>query len=464
MKKHLLFLSIVLFAVIAGFNSAVMVVAAESASSEQPPTYYFISDLHIGGDGALNECQFETELIDFLKKIADTPNAELIIVGDAFGLWELTLIKGDTKILHLADTHAKLFAQFRETGENIRITLIPGNHDYELACIPAYREQLGEYNIAVEPVEHVIREIAGRKIWIEHGNQRDSFNTFPDFGNPYGQPSGYYITTGTVATSGRGAERGRSKWLNDLQSVYPNEEIPFWIWSNYVYKEMSRFLLWFFLPFILLFSVSLIIFIGRLLEKFGILRTKFFNTRFSKRLGVAGRLIDIIIWINTTVISFMLILSIPLYFLGRDVRSALKRYGVGGSPDLKVEKDKSYVDAAKAVFQQDPSVAAFVYGHTHIPSLREVDGHYIINTGTWLKRLDRVPSRVRLMPDVYVPSFTLSCFTISEKNDDISIIYSVEPKETPRELTLLQRMLIIGRRPSSLAPIPEKTIISAVKD
>ncbi len=29
-------------------------------------------------------------------------------------------------------------------------------------------------------------------------------------------------------------------------------------------------------------------------------------------------------------------------------------------------------------------------GHTHIPSLREVDRRYIINTGSWLKRLDYV--------------------------------------------------------------------------
>jgi len=205
--------------------------------------------------------------------------------------------------------------------------------------------------------------------------------------------------------------------------------------------------------------VSLIIFVGRVLEKYRILRTKFFHAKFAKRFGVAGRLIDIIIWVNTTVISFMLILSIPLYFLGRDIRSALQRYGVGASENLKAEKDKSYVDAAKAVFQKEPSVAIYVYGHTHIPSIRKIGERYVINTGTWLKRLDRVPSRLRLVPDVYVPSFTLSCFTISYKDNSIRVGYGVVPKKSPRELTLLQRIFIIGRHPTDLLPIPEETII-----
>ena len=34
-----------------------------SCGGEAPTTYYFISDLHIGGDGDLDQCDFETELI-----------------------------------------------------------------------------------------------------------------------------------------------------------------------------------------------------------------------------------------------------------------------------------------------------------------------------------------------------------------------------------------------------------------
>jgi metallophosphoesterase superfamily enzyme len=51
-------------------------------------TYYFISDLHIGGDEALEVCDYEEELIEFLGQMAALQEkAELLIIGDIFGLW-----------------------------------------------------------------------------------------------------------------------------------------------------------------------------------------------------------------------------------------------------------------------------------------------------------------------------------------------------------------------------------------
>ena len=58
-------------------------------------TYYFISDLHIGGDEALGVCDFEEELIEFLRNLAAQPeDNELLIIGDIFGMWEFTNIEG----------------------------------------------------------------------------------------------------------------------------------------------------------------------------------------------------------------------------------------------------------------------------------------------------------------------------------------------------------------------------------
>ena len=34
-----------------------------------PREYFFISDMHIGGDGALQDGDFEDELIEFLKSL-----------------------------------------------------------------------------------------------------------------------------------------------------------------------------------------------------------------------------------------------------------------------------------------------------------------------------------------------------------------------------------------------------------
>jgi UDP-2,3-diacylglucosamine pyrophosphatase LpxH len=336
---------------------------ADSSRAAAPTTYYFISDLHIGGDGALDQCDFEAELIGFLRRLADGPHpAELIIIGDAFGLWELTEVMDDTKIQLIAGTHRELFDEFRETGQRIRITLVPGNHDYELACVPAYKEELVQYNIRLESETYITREVAGRKLWIEHGNQHDAFNTFPDFGNRYGMPSGYFITVSTVAAAGRSAQRGRSLWLSDLESVYPNEEIPFWMWSNYFYKEMGPILRWCLVPFLLLLSVSVIIWVGQALEGAGILHTAIFHLNPGKNFGVPGHLLDWVIWIDTTVISLLLILAIPLYLLARDIRGTIRRYGIETREGLKSEKDATYVAAAKSIFEDDPTVVLYYTG------------------------------------------------------------------------------------------------------
>jgi UDP-2,3-diacylglucosamine pyrophosphatase LpxH len=431
-----------------------------SSRGEAPATYYFISDLHIGGDGDLDQCDFEVELIAFLRRIADGPlPAELIIIGDAFGLWELTEVKDDTKVERIAKSHPELFEQFRETGRRIRITLVPGNHDYELACVLSYKDVLAAFNIHLEPETYIIREVAGRKLWIEHGNQRDAFNTFPDFGNRYGMPSGYFITASTVATAGRSAQRGRSPWLSDLESVYPNEEIPFWMWSNYFYKEMGPILRWCLVPFVVLFSVSVIIWIGQALEEAGILHTALFYVNPGKNFGVPGHLLDWVIWVDTTVISLLLILAIPLYLLARDIRGTIRRYGIETREGLKFEKDTAYAAAAKSIFELDPMVVLYIYGHTHIPSMRKVGSRYIINTGTWLKRLDRVRAHLRLVPDVYVPSYRLNWFTIRQEAGNIRVSYQMLPKEAPDDLSWLEKVMIFGRHKPKEEQIPSETVI-----
>lgn len=191
-----------------------------------PTEYFFISDMHIGGDGELQNCDFEVELIDFLKQLERNHGAELIINGDAFGLWEFTTLEGTEKVEALIKQQPKLFEQFRKTGENVPITLMPGNHDYELACYPEYVDRLKEYNINLVQEVAITREVAGKKVWIEHGQQHDKRNRMPDFGNPYAEPVGYFVTASIVGTAGRYSEFGRGDWLKDLQAVMPITDIP----------------------------------------------------------------------------------------------------------------------------------------------------------------------------------------------------------------------------------------------
>jgi hypothetical protein len=157
------------------------------------------------------------------------------------------------------------------------------------------------------------------------------------------------------------------------------------------------------------------------------------------------------------VIATLLILAIPGFFLVRDVKNALARYGLLRDDVLHRDKDGVYVAAARKVFADDPSVAIFVYGHTHNPSLREVDGRLVINTGTWLKRLEYVPVRFGRLPGIWVPSYRLNWFTIDEDAGALRVRYASIDKTPPRDLTWLERVLIVGRKPAEIAGIPRET-------
>jgi hypothetical protein len=208
--------------------------------------------------------------------------------------------------------------------------------------------------------------------------------------------------------------------------------------------------------------VSAVILGIRALERFGGRQESMFDIDLQPILGFPGRIIDLVQFVNSTVIATLLILAVPLYFLLRDIRAAIVRYGIGTGEGLHLEKDALYVAAARRIFAADPSVALFVYGHTHIPSLREVEGRYVINTGTWLKRLEYVPVRVGHLPGVYVPSYQLNYFQLDEADGLIRIRYRIIPKALPNDLTWLERLLIFGRRPKALPAIPAETRVDHV--
>ena len=83
----------------------------------------------------------------------------------------------------------------------------------------------------------------------------------------------------------------------------------------------------------------------------------------------------------------------------------------------------------------------------------------IVNTGTWLKKLTRVPTWFRRLPDVYVPSFHLNYFRIREEDGKVALDYGAIDKEVRSGLTLLQRLMILGRSREGEADIPQTTLL-----
>ena len=445
--------------------------------------YYFISDLHIGGEGNLTACDFEEELIGFLKSLeSPTKPTELIIVGDAFSFWEMTRTPPVEKLEKIIQQHPRLFDQFKHTGQTVTITIVPGNHDYDLACYADFKQTLQSYNVHLEAKETITRQIKGQTIWIEHGNQHDSFNQISDFGNPYVTPIGYYIVSQIVDGLVERARFGKYQWLKDIESVYPNEEIPYWFFSNYFYKEMSIWLRWTLLPFLLLLGISFLVLVSAALEQLGIVDDGFFSTSwlaFLRNFGFAGKalnfVVNLVLFIDALFLVGFILVLIPLLFVFRDIRKTLRRYGFKNKKGLKIQKESLYLQAAQQVFQQDSNILAFVYGHTHQPSLTQMGAkqlpnkseklsydldRYVINTGSWLKKLKRTPSIFRFFPAVYYPSFQLNYFKIFVNNDNIEILYKCIPKRANTSLTPLEKLAIWGRKKPKPIKIPQRTIIS----
>ena len=286
--------------------------------------YYFVSDLHMGGDGQLQHCDYIAEFIAFLKQLEkEGPDTELLIVGDTFGFWELTLVRGVEKLDHIIAAHQAIFDQLRATGTRIKITMMVGNHDYDLACNSEFAAKLRQYNIHLDTNLVLIRTIGDKKIWIEHGQQRDEFNAFPDYGKPYALPVGYFITQTFVGGASRHSDFGRGNWLKDIRSV-GTMQIPDWVLSNYFYREMSAVLRWVLLPFLLLAGVTMAAIAGELLR---VLRIFDYNILFHNplmsRLGIIDNVLQVVIAINSI---FLVLFGIPAAIVQRDLMRTLKRF------------------------------------------------------------------------------------------------------------------------------------------
>jgi hypothetical protein len=166
--------------------------------------------------------------------------------------------------------------------------------------------------------------------------------------------------------------------------------------------------------------------------------------------------------VNTVLTVCFVALAVPLYLIWRDFKATLQRFRIVLDPaELSSEKEQQYLEAAQKIFDQDPDTTIFIYGHTHFPSLRQLGQQVVINTGTWLKRLDIVSSRFRFLPNIYVPFFCLNYFRISETEGKIAIDYHTIDKEQPKDLSLIQRLLVFKRRRRTPDPIPERTWLEA---
>src|SRR5262249_51217728 len=88
------------------------------------------------------------------------------------------------------------------------------------------------------------------------------------------------------------------------------------------YKEMTPFLRWGLLPFLLLFTASAAVFGLRALERLLGRPTPIFDIDLRPILGFPGRLIDVVQFVNSAVLVTLLILAVPHYLVLPDAGHA----------------------------------------------------------------------------------------------------------------------------------------------
>ncbi len=429
-------------------------------SNADDRVYYVISDLHIGGDEQLEGVEFLEELIGFLERLESTDEtAELVINGDAFGLWEFTTVTGIEKFDILAETYPELFEQLRATGENVPITLLPGNHDHELAAYDEYVDRFAEYNVDIAQTESITRPVGDRAIHFEHGHQQDPNNRIEDWGNPKVTPLGYYYNTLVTSRAGQLSDRGRYNWLKDLQAVTPTERMPVWLLSKYFYREMNPLLRYALVPFLLLFNVSALLAVLAGLDLIGVWSTPVeWTTVFLGQFGTAGTAVWFLLAINVAVVGLLLLVGIPLHLIRLDIRRTIDRFGVFET-ELTVDIEAPYEEAAREVFAECPETAIFCYGHTHRPTMQAVGEGLLVNSGTWLKRLHRRDGIIGLLPPVFYPFYQLCAVRIAAESEGVTVKFNAIQKPSPgtEELTLTERLLTLGRKPN--LELPDQAVV-----
>lgn len=419
-----------------------------------------MSDLHIGGEGVFAHCDFEKELIDFLNSLTDK-NTELILVGDTFGLWEVYTIKGHRKLDFIINQHKKIFEAFKEVGKRIKITLIPGNHDHELAAYPQMKKLLKKYNMNLQQTVHITRKIGKKYMWIEHGNQQDRYNYIANWKDPHAKPVGYYFNHTIIKQTVENAKK--IPWLRNVLAINSPKEIPNWFFSSYFYKEMHPILRYVTTP-ILTFAFLAFIFIawyavlfaGRFVERL-FTKTTFLATDFSSYFGMAGKVWEFTLLASGFSLAVFLLFSLPLGLILYDVRKAFSQFGLKNKDDKHLVKEAPYDIYAKKIFKKHKKVCMYIYGHTHRASIKHIGKNLIINTGTWLKILRKRKTKLRLFPAVYEPSFRLNYLTVEEGKENIIVQYKTIDKIPEDDQKFIEK--IIPKRHLDRIQIPKTTLI-----
>jgi hypothetical protein len=103
-------------------------------------------------------------------------------------------------------------------------------------------------------------------------------------------------------------------------------------------------------------------------------------------------------------------------------------------------------------FGSPEEINVFVSGHTHLPSLDEVENRgsgraVMVNSGCWLRQLQPVSPYLK-GPPVFVSKFVLTHVRVYVQGSSLRVELWEHPKLGEQRLSRIERFLSWNRRPS----------------
>jgi len=381
---------------------------ADDADGEEP-VYYVISDPYIGGDEQLEHVEFLDELLAFLERPESTDeNAELIINGDAFGLWEFTTIDGPAKFDVPRRPVPRWFV--RPNSRDRRVGphhVAPRQPRPRTGSLRRIRRALCrvQRDSRAGPVDDPTQWRAGDPLRTRSPagpqqrnrrlgqSSRDAAGVLlqhagDEQGRTALRPRPVQLAEGRPGGHADRTDAG----LAALEVLLPRDEPG---------------------PAVRAGAVPVAVQHQRAAGRAGGLdlagvwsmpvdQTEAFVGQFTwlaPRPGSCSRSTSPSrgCWYSS---------AFRCNFIRRDARKTIQRFGVFETA-LTVDAEAPYAERVHDIVDERPETAVYCYGHTHRPNVQTVDGRLLVNTGTWLKRLHRRDGVIGILPPVFYPSYQL---------------------------------------------------------
>ena len=326
-------------------------------------------------------------------------------------------------------------------GTGVAYMVMPGNHDHAVLNDRDVHALLKECGLDIVEESLLTLDIRSKdggcvKIAAEHGHAGDPYNNYEHPDRAEATSFSQHVWRLFVWPA-KSLDRLHDSWMQDIDNVHPVSVIPWWVLSQYFYRDMGWMLKALVVPAAFLFSLTKVGIILLCLRLFGI------DLVAAGLPPVPTPLLYLLLGLfGIDLFVFMLLLL--LNFVRRDARRALRRWGVDGNLEEALERSRESALIRAGKVLDETQADMYLFGHTHEEHIGCRNAQVICNVGTWTKRMRRIRSRFHL-PPVFVPEFRLTYARISASDEGVIIELRQRPMHVRPELTYLQRFATIGR-------------------